>query len=283
MRANAVDRIDPTHTTMIRRGYEAELGLRLRKLRGSIIKKLIEQDALGMRYNYAFTQDAAKVDGFMDWLSQEQGSTLEIYKGTSSLSSNTHWSSTYIEKAYAAGVGQSANALRKGGATVAQQWTDEAFRRPIHADRVGILYTRNFSGLQGIVSKIDQAVSRTLASGMVSGTGAREIAKQINSHAEATLNSFEEAGIHGVEVKSEMLTATDACPQCMALARKGLYTISEARGVIPVHPNCRCAWKPVVTNGTGIVLRWFTSMNSYARLIKTNGILNAHSIKQDNE
>jgi hypothetical protein len=241
MRANAVERIDPTHTTMIRRGYERELGARLRKLRGAIIEKLIGQDAMGLRVNYAFALDAAKVDGFMDWLRQEQGKTLEVYTGAPSSASDTHWSALYIDKAYKTGVGQSANALRKGGATVEQRWTDDAFNRPIHADRVGILHTRNYKGLEGITSKIETSISRTLAEGMINGSGAKDIARKINAqvvrytgeakrlarteiinaHAESTLNSFEEAGIQGVEVMS----------------------------------NCRCAWKPVVVNGTGIQLR----------------------------
>jgi len=275
MRANAVDRIDPTHTTMIRRGYEQELGARLRKLRGAIVEKLINQDAMGLKVNYAFTLDAAKVDTFMDWLRSEQGRTLELYNGAKSSASDSHWSALYIDKAYKAGVNQAANEIRKGGATVEQRWTNDAFNRPIHADRVGILHTRNYTGLQGITSKIDQAVSRALAEGMIKGSGPREIARTINAqivrytgdakrlarteiinaHAESTLNSFEEAGIQGVEVVSEMLTAIDACQQCMDLKKKGPYTLQEARGIIPVHPNCRCAWKPVVTNGTGIVLR----------------------------
>jgi hypothetical protein len=50
-----------------------------------------------------------------------------------------------------------------------------------------------------------------------------------------------------VEADVEHQTAGDSrvCPQCASL-QGTRYTIAEARGVVPVHPRCRCAWKPVV-------------------------------------
>jgi hypothetical protein len=45
----------------------------------------------------------------------------------------------------------------------------------------------------------------------------------------------------------EVLTAgdDDVCPICEALAEDGPYTIAEARGLLPAHPNCRCAIVPL--------------------------------------
>lgn len=68
-----------------------------------------------------------------------------------------------------------------------------------------------------------------------------------SAYAEGALNSYEEMGIEGVEVEAEFATAGDdvVCPECEELEGK-VYSIEEARGVIPVHPNCRCAWIPMV-------------------------------------
>jgi len=33
------------------------------------------------------------------------------------------------------------------------------------------------------------------------------------------------------------------CSECSDL-EGNVYTIKEAHGMIPLHPNCRCAWKP---------------------------------------
>lgn len=44
----------------------------------------------------------------------------------------------------------------------------------------------------------------------------------------------------------EVLTAgdDDVCPECEDIADSGPYTVSEARGLIPAHPQCRCAFIP---------------------------------------
>lgn len=91
----------------------------------------------------------------------------------------------------------------------------------------------------------------------------------INAHSEATLNRFEEHSVDEVTIKAEFTTAGDArvCPLC--LAREGeVVTIQEARTETfefspgedqpsslageypikpPIHPQCRCAWLPVVS------------------------------------
>jgi SPP1 gp7 family putative phage head morphogenesis protein len=85
----------------------------------------------------------------------------------------------------------------------------------------------------------------------------------INAHAEATLNTYDEAGLDGVTLLSEFSTAQDesVCPICEELSQQdngngpGVFTIEQARGVIPVHPNCRCGWLPIVVDPEGIILR----------------------------
>ena len=45
--------------------------------------------------------------------------------------------------------------------------------------------------------------------------------------------------------KVEFLAAGDACPICTPLNGE-IYELSKAYGKIPVHPNCRCTWIPLV-------------------------------------
>jgi len=47
----------------------------------------------------------------------------------------------------------------------------------------------------------------------------------------------------GLVDKAEFYPA-DACEVCMVLV--GEYPLDEAHGMIPVHPNCRCCWLPVI-------------------------------------
>lgn len=186
------------------------------------------------------------------------------------------WMNTYIDTAYSKGVRDAVGKMKKGGASIAETWTNQAFFRPIHADRLGLIYTRAYSDLDGITKTMDQQISRILAQGIGEGRGPAELARQINervekigvtrarvlarteivsAHAEASLNAYEEAGIENVEVEAEWTTAGDnaVCPICEAMEGK-IYSISEARGLIPNHPGCRCSWSSIVVGGTGIEL-----------------------------
>lgn len=60
---------------------------------------------------------------------------------------------------------------------------------------------------------------------------------------EGALQGYESEGIQ----KAEFYAALDerTCDECMAYHGE-LRPIEEARGLIPVHPQCRCTWVPVV-------------------------------------
>jgi hypothetical protein len=46
---------------------------------------------------------------------------------------------------------------------------------------------------------------------------------------------------------AEIVTAgdDDVCEECQDLEDDNPYTIAQARGLIPAHPHCRCAWAPL--------------------------------------
>lgn len=282
LHANAKLKRDPTRTTKLRSRYEAELVRRFKVVRAAIIREVATKDGFGLKTNkgrFEFDNDRRKINGFMSWLeSLTAQQVLGVQVGTPVASAAERaWTNTYISSAYTSGMTRSASQLRKGGVKVSDTWVSAAFNRPIHADRVGILYTRNFRNLRDITEKMDTQISQVLAQGIAQGdnpitiaraltdrvdkigiTRARTLARTeiINAHAEATLNGFQEAGIEGVEVEAEWATAGDdlVCPICEALEGR-VYKMDEARGMIPAHPNCRCAWLPLVKNGTGIELK----------------------------
>lgn len=287
-------RVDPTGTTSIRKSFEADLVRRFKRLRRLIVEAVGENDALGLapknrlqvrlgdqappRNAFSFARSDQKVQLFMEWLraEQEQG-ILEIQPGANVESAaSTAWSNIYIDSAYRKGIRDAGRKLSEGGATVAESWTESFFNRPIHADRVGLIYTRTYSDLKGITEVMDNQISRILAEGIANGQGpmqmAREMANRVDkigitrarviartetirAHADATLNAYTEAGIEGVEIEAEILLGSNPCELCEQMRADGPYTIQEARGLIPRHPNCVCAYNPKVVNGTGIELR----------------------------
>lgn len=279
---------DPTNTTTIRVAFERDMLRRFKKLRRAIVTTIVKNDAFGLRapavnepgrqFQFAFPRSSDKVSSFMEWLYAEQSaSVLEVQHGAPLRSAAERaWSNVYIDSVYQRGIRQAGQELRAAGANVSDRYLDTAFNLPIHADRVGLIYTRVFSDLKGVTDAMDAQISRVLSRGLLEGLGPMEIARDIvdrvdaigitrartiarteviAAHAEASLNSYEEAGLEGVAVSAEFTTAGDnaVCPECEDLEGK-TFLIDEARGMIPVHPNCRCAFIPVIEDARGIDL-----------------------------
>jgi SPP1 gp7 family putative phage head morphogenesis protein len=282
--------VDPTRTLGIRNAFSADLGRRFRALKGAINRSLVDNDALGLKppprpvmlqevsglgvRQFAFETDAQKVVGFMDWLQdQVDAGILEIQEGQRIGDAiDTAWTNVYIERSYKQGIERARSEMIKAGYPVPPieaiaGGVNAVFNAPVHADRVGVVYSRTFRDLKGITDAMDQQISQVLAQGIAEGKGPRAIAREINkrvdkigitrsrtlartevvrAHHVATIQEYENAGVLGVTVKAEFTTAGDdrVCAQCAALAGR-VFTLKEARGIIPVHPNDRCVMLPV--------------------------------------
>lgn len=263
------DRVDPTKTTLIRKRYAADMARRFMVVR-RLVRERVQSGSLTLHTNAPTAASPARHAEFMDWL-REQINThvLEVSKAASSAPlRRSPWQDLYIRAAYRRGMDGAAQSMKKAGVSVDPRWIDTAFRRPFHADRVALIYTRAYAELEGVTKAMESRISSSLATSMAHGWGAEQTAKAlvravdtigitrarmiartetISAHADATLNSYEDAGIEGVNVLSEFSSSRDnkVCPRCKELEGTQ-YTIEEARGVIPVHPNCRCAWIPVI-------------------------------------
>jgi len=63
------------------------------------------------------------------------------------------------------------------------------------------------------------------------------------AYAEGELEAYNESEV--VDVEFFYNHDTPECPICLPLHKK-VTPISKSHGIIPVHPNCRCDWLPVV-------------------------------------
>jgi len=223
---------------------------------------------------FAFERDPKKVQLFMDWIREQiELGILEIYIGEQIGQAVEHaWTNMYIQTAYQRGMVRGQQELSNKGYQV-PTFDDmpggitAAFNRPFHLDKVGLVYTRTFEGLKGITDEMSKQISSTLAQGIADGKGPLELARQINdrvdkigitrarilarteivrAHHVATVQMYENWGVVGVSVMAEWITAEDGrvCPDCAAMARKnkgygkGVYTLDQIRGLIPLHPQC---------------------------------------------
>ncbi len=282
-----VHRGDPSHTGGIVRSYIADFRRRWARLARLIQQTVVDNDALRLgepevspfslvaaqfrpATPFEFRRDVAgKTEDFIRWLNGAlDAEILEVVRGQGGvITSNSKWQDTFVRSAYSKGLNHAEAALRRGGIPFDSRTTQQLFNAPRHAESLALLYTRQFTDLQGITSATGTQISRVLTEGLATGQGPRETARQMRTviqnigfnrsvvlartetirvHAASTLNRYTDAGVQGVRVLAEFLTAQDdrVCQTCQDLETGEAIPIEEARGIIPVHANCRCVWLP---------------------------------------
>lgn len=264
---------DPSRTATLRSRYAAKLRGRYDELITAIRTGIIDRDVFGLRQDvlqpapidppppFRFETDDRKHDAFMNWLRRQldNGVLRVIHRNNN----------TYIQNAYHSGLRHAHRELQQTDHPIQEQTVETTFNLPVHQDSVRLLYTRNYEALDGINQEVARQISRELADGFAQGQNPRDIARSltdrvdsigktratvlartevINTHATATLNRYEQAGVEEVSGRAEFRTAGDSrvCPICRSL-NGNTYSLEDARTVIPVHPQCRCVWLPIVS------------------------------------
>jgi len=273
---------DPSRTTILRRRFVADMTRRFKKLSKEIWALVVTDDVFGLeiavplklnrqddgmlanRQEWRFRNDGEKIQEFQKWLSKEVNLGILTTDGL-----GDSWTNNYVGPSYRKGYDRGfteANRMVDYIGTKGQ-FLNDAFNQPETISKVQSIYTRTFSELKGITAAMDQQMSRILADGLTAGEGpavlARKLQKNISkitktrawvlartevirAHAEGQLDSFDRLGIEEVDAMVEWSTAGDdrVCARCLSLGAT-TYTIKKAHGLIPEHPNCRCAWIPV--------------------------------------
>lgn len=278
-------RIDPTRTGQLRKRFEFDFRRRFQLIAREILREVVDNGGFGPtlkanRGRFDFPTDQGKVGAFTRWLKSRLD--FHIYEGTfampRSVAAQQIWMNTYIQTAYRRGIQAAVADVRRGGGRATTEYVEGAFMRPLHADRAGIIFTRAYDGLDKITTDMSTQMGQVLSEGILDGrnpnviarllidrvdkiglTRARLLARTevIAAHAEAKLNTYEEAKTEVVGLLSEWLTAGDdrVCEECDTASRDGPYDVGTAHGMIPLHPNCRCTWVPSSENWKEIDLR----------------------------
>lgn len=278
-------RRDPSQTTMLRKAFSRDLVKRVRDLKKALRKWLVEDDELGLapqstqfksplvaqQRTYAFATSERKMREFNRWFDSQ------LEQGVLAIGPNeTPWTARYVESAYRRGLFRAYTMVHREELAQslpfyqgsARQFLESAFNQPELLSKVRLLGTRAFEGMRGFTGGMKSQLNRILADGMAHGRSPREIARDMftridnltmtravtiartevmHAHAEGQLDGFEQLGVDELGVLAEWSTAGDdrVCPQCADMEGK-TFTVEEARGLIPLHPNCRCTWIPKV-------------------------------------
>lgn len=136
---------------------------------------------------------------------------------------------------------------------------------------VDVLANRQYSFLRNMTLDTSRILRDELQNGMRQGLSVQDITDRVvkrtdkitrarartivrseitYAHAEATLNTYQQLGVQNVTVQVEWTLnvhgGADPCPRCKGNAGRVL-SIDDARGLLPLHPNCQCGWVPVET------------------------------------
>lgn len=234
---------------------------------------------------FAFPRSTDKIAAFTQWMGyQISADILQVGQPLQVGSSvNNAWTSLFVQNAYKQGVIKARTQLKKIAPSISRTGGIEAvLTQPKHVDRLGYLFLRVFDELKGITQDMDLQITKVIAQGISDNVSSERMIRQINevivgvqsseiinsasrktpskvraellartevirAFADAQLQEFENWKVHGVSAKAEISTAKDhrVCPKCAHL-EGNIYTIEEARGLIPVHPLCRCIWLPFI-------------------------------------
>lgn len=298
--AHKAKKYDPTHTTAIRNAFARDCRKRFANLCRVIQKSIVDEDCFGLnpdgggfaahasmvttgRLAFDYPRSAEKVNEFMKWVDKQiQAGILETTTRTQlGRAVEEAWQNQYVTSAYQKGILRARQEMASKGYDVPSipdaSALYGAFNQPFHMDRVGLIYSRVYSGLKGITALMDTQISRVLAQGMADGDNPRVLARLltktitgpvgdlsltdtlgrfipaerraevlarteiIRAHHEATMQEYRNYGVEGVNVEVEWMTAGDdrVCDECASMEGQ-VFTLDEADGMIPVHPQCRC-------------------------------------------
>lgn len=278
---NKTRHIDPSRTTTLRRKFFRDMQRRFVWVSKQIYNFLVTEDELGlkerqplvsMQQQYAFTTDAQKLRAFQKWLKRMVDTGILVVSGAGI--PGQPWTYEYVEAAYKKGIDRAYIDINKEALAKSPVWyagSREQFLKttlmlPQFVSKLELLSTRTFEQLNGVSAVMSQQMARILSEGLASGYSPVKIAREmnksitelsryrcgmiaqteiINAHAEGQLDSFQLLGVEKLGVMAEWSTAGDdlVCPICGGYEGE-IFTISEARGLIPAHVNCRCCWIP---------------------------------------
>ena len=309
---SAALRFDPSRLWGLKKRFMADMSMRFQNVKKDVQTSIVDNDCFAIQDKalilpfksltatpvraFDFPRTADKVEAFMAWLWKQEelyilsggkrGFAISIVPGAGGI--EKAWTDIYIQSAYQQGIRRGNQELRKAGfkipaiqeASPFSSGLAAAMSQPVHADRVGLIYSRTYEDLKSVLNVTNAAIRRQIADGLSSGLAkgiadgknprviARELYKDtahhidaigkvraraiarteiMRAHTEAITAEFSNADIDmDMIVLAEWETGSDPCPICADLADGGPYKIEEIRQLIPVHPNCGCVPLPYI-------------------------------------
>lgn len=218
--------------------------------------------------DWKYKTDPDKLAAFKVWLATQIASTI-------GKSDDELWKQ-FAREGFEKGAARSFSDVNKQGQDQSldfyqgtkDQFLKSAFGQPVATEKVKLLASRTFGEMEDVTQAMASSISRVLVDGLVQGQSPRDIAREmtkkvdgigkkraekiarteiVRAHAEGQLHALEQLGVTDLGVEVEWSTAGDGkvCTKCKAMEGQH-FTTKQAKGKLPLHPHCRCAWIPYV-------------------------------------
>lgn len=271
-------RRDPTRTTALRLAFVRRLRKQFAALKRRVVELVGEQDSFGLarppllaNADFQFTSSPDKIVEFQKRLAKDFEATV------SGDDAEALWTK-YIQEGFKKGANRSYEDVKAKAKAASDKSPDyhkgakdeflkSSFNHPETIEKAKLLAGRAFDELEDVTSRMSTLMSRSLTDSLVQGKNPREAAKDlakqvdigltratliarteiIRAHAEGQLLAMDKLGVKSLGVMVEWSTAGDdaVCPECEDMEGQ-VFSIADAYGMLPLHPNCRCAWIPAV-------------------------------------
>jgi hypothetical protein len=233
----------------------------------SVVINNVKSEFYGWNYEivanspYDFPQSENYLSQFKQWLLKQMS---ELFYNEDENS----WWREYIAKGWQLGAAKVYNAWKSPS-----EFLKSSFNVPVSVNKVKLLAARVFTELENVTQDMATKMSRELVDGLIQGMSPREVARNmsksiegiskaralaiartevVRSHANGQLDTLEQLGMQHVGVAVEWSTSglgmtrkknPSPCPICAPM-QGVVFTLEEARGMIPRHPNCLCSLIP---------------------------------------
>ena len=233
---------------------------------------------------FSFDTNTKKIQAFIEWLNGLINEDL-LRLGTMADIGNVNefWGNVYIFESYQRGVQDIRFDLKQQGIYDFMD-IDAVMHTPVHLNRVAQMFLRNYENLKGITADMSKQLSTALSEGFISGLWPRDIAKNlveliekgkmsdiaikdkigrtistkhrasllartecIAAHVNGAVEECLRMGYEKGQIFAEYIAGYDdrVCDECAKLHME-VFTLEEIKNMIPMHPQCRCTFVPIV-------------------------------------
>lgn len=194
---------------------------------------------------------------FKEWLKQQTAATV-------SGKTQEGLVKRFLMAAYKKGVERAYDQTSKAVDSNREEFLRTSFGAQVAPATVQLIAAQSYSDLQGVTDAMSAKMVKVLVKGFTEGESPKLIARTlaaevdmsyaraqtiartevIRAHAQGQLNALKSLGVDRIGVQVEWSTGgQNICALCAKMQGR-VYTIDQAMGLIPAHPNCKCAFIP---------------------------------------